>query len=163
MSAYGFEVAGWGRGLLHYAEGMLVDLDEPAARTRTASPGPPPRGAEALVERLAAYLRGEPIDFADVDRRAAYTWFGLTPLACQLLEVVCSIPRGETASYGEVAALAGHPGAARAAGAACGRGPLSIIVPYHRVIRGDGTIGMYGELGVERKRRLLELEGVRAR
>ena len=80
----------------------------------------------------------------------------------QLVEAVRTVPRGETASYREIAELAGHPRAPRSAGAACARGPLSIVVPYHRVIRADGGIGEYGELGAERKLRLLALEGVHA-
>ena len=67
------------------------------------------------------------------------------------------------AALTEVARMAGRPRSWRAAGAACAHGPLSVIVPYHRVIRADGSIGGYGALGDERKRRLLALEGARAR
>lgn len=163
MIAWRFEVAGWGAGLLHYDGDVLVDLDEPAARARTGTPRVEPAGAAALAARIAAYLGGEDVGFGDVDVAPACARLGLSELERRMVAAVRSIPRGETASYGEVAALAGRPRAPRAAGAACARGPLSIIVPYHRVIRGDGGIGMYGELGEERKRRLLALEGVRAR
>ena len=62
-------------------------------------------------------------------------------------------------TYGELASLAGFPGAARAAGTFCGRCALSPFVPTHRVVGSNG-IGSYGDLGVDYKRRLLALEGV---
>jgi AraC family transcriptional regulator of adaptative response/methylated-DNA-[protein]-cysteine methyltransferase len=67
------------------------------------------------------------------------------------------IPAGETRSYGEVARAIGHPGAARAVGTACGSNPVSIVIPCHRVVREDGSLGGYG-WGLDRKRRLLDLE-----
>lgn len=163
MIAYRFDVEGWGAGLLHYDDDDLLDLEEPAPRTRTGTPNARPAGAPELAERIDAYLNGRPIDFGDVECRPAYARFGLTDLEVRVIEAIRTVPYGETASYREIAELAGHPRAPRAAGAACARGPLSIIVPYHRVIRSDGTIGLYGELGEERKRRLLALEGCHAR
>ncbi|HNG57685.1 MAG TPA: methylated-DNA--[protein]-cysteine S-methyltransferase, partial [Solirubrobacterales bacterium] len=64
------------------------------------------------------------------------------------------------ASYGDVAALAGAPGAARAAGTALSRNPIALIVPCHRVIKADGTTGGYGggKAGTALKQRLLDLE-----
>jgi len=85
----------------------------------------------------------------------------------RVLEGVRTIPRGATASYGEVARRIGKPGAARAVGGAVGRNPIGLLIPCHRVIAGDGTLGGYGGswfgsreelLGL--KERLLELEGV---
>ncbi len=73
------------------------------------------------------------------------------------LEAVCEIPYGEVASYAEVAIAAGSPGANRAVGTACARTPISIVVPAHRVVRSDGSIGEYGG-HPERKRYLLDLE-----
>ena len=68
------------------------------------------------------------------------------------------IPHGETITYAELARRAGAPGCARAAGAATARNPLSIVVPCHRVIAtGGGLTGYAG--GLERKARLLEMEG----
>ena len=67
------------------------------------------------------------------------------------------IPYGQTASYGELAARVGRPGAFRAVGAANGCNPIAVIVPCHRVIGADGTLTGYGG-GLERKRALLELE-----
>ena len=85
-----------------------------------------------------------------------------------MLEAVRAIPRGSTAGYGEVARRVGRPGAARAVGGAVGRNPVGLLVPCHRVIAGDGTLGGYGvaawggrEGALELKRHLLEFEGVR--
>jgi methylated-DNA-[protein]-cysteine S-methyltransferase len=72
---------------------------------------------------------------------------------------VADIGYGETATYGELAARIGHPGAARAVGAANGRNPIALVVPCHRVIGAGGALTGYA-YGVERKRALLELEGV---
>jgi methylated-DNA-[protein]-cysteine S-methyltransferase len=69
------------------------------------------------------------------------------------------IPYGETVTYGELAALAGNPRAARAVGGACGRNPVLIIVPCHRVVASHGLGGFGG--GLDLKQRLLHLEGVR--
>lgn len=60
------------------------------------------------------------------------------------LQAVREIPYGETASYGEVAIMAGRARAARAVGTACATTPFSIIVPVHRVVRADGSLGEYG-------------------
>jgi methylated-DNA-[protein]-cysteine S-methyltransferase len=68
-----------------------------------------------------------------------------------------AIPYGETVTYGELAALAGHPNAQRAAGTFCARNRFPLFVPCHRVVAADG-LGSYGSLGLEYKRRLLELE-----
>lgn len=68
-----------------------------------------------------------------------------------------AIPPGETRSYAELAAAAGHPRAVRAAGSANGANPVAVLIPCHRVVRGDGTLGGYA-WGEERKRALLERE-----
>ncbi|GBR72894.1 6-O-methylguanine DNA methyltransferase [Candidatus Termititenax aidoneus] len=70
------------------------------------------------------------------------------------------IPRGQVITYAELARRAGRPRSARAAANACGANPLPVIVPCHRVIRGDGGLGGYsGVGGVRRKRELLRKEG----
>ena len=73
-----------------------------------------------------------------------------------------AIPYGTTISYGELARRVGNPKASRAVGLANGRNPVAVIVPCHRVIAGDGSLGGYGG-GLERKTTLLGLEGVRPR
>lgn len=75
----------------------------------------------------------------------------------EVLVVTAAIPYGRTASYGQVAARAGSPRAARAAGTALATNPLPILVPCHRVLRSTGVIGPYRG-GTEAKRRLLWLE-----
>jgi methylated-DNA-[protein]-cysteine S-methyltransferase len=70
---------------------------------------------------------------------------------------LAKIPYGETISYGELATRVGDPTKARAVGAANGRNPLPVIVPCHRVIGADGSLTGFGG-GLERKRRLLDLE-----
>lgn len=72
-------------------------------------------------------------------------------------EGLLSIPYGATVSYGELAAVIGSPGAARTVGTACGRNPLPIIVPCHRVVGAGGRIGGYLG-GTEMKRWLLDFE-----
>jgi O-6-methylguanine DNA methyltransferase len=67
------------------------------------------------------------------------------------------IPRGQTRSYGWVARKIGRPKAARAVGTACGANPVPIIIPCHRVIASDGSLGGFGG-GLPLKRRLLALE-----
>jgi methylated-DNA-[protein]-cysteine S-methyltransferase len=67
------------------------------------------------------------------------------------------IPYGSTETYAGVASAVGKPAAVRAAGTACARNPLPLVVPCHRVVRSDGTIGQYGG-GVDAKRLLLQLE-----
>ena len=83
-----------------------------------------------------------------------------TPLQRELAAAARAIPWGEVVSYGELAALAGRPGAARAAGSFCAENRFSLIIPCHRVVAANG-IGGYGSAGPELKRRLLALEGVR--
>jgi AraC family transcriptional regulator of adaptative response/methylated-DNA-[protein]-cysteine methyltransferase len=68
------------------------------------------------------------------------------------------IPAGETRSYAEIAAAIGHPKAVRAVGTANGDNHVSVLIPCHRVIRSDGSLGGYGG-GLERKKQLLAAEG----
>jgi len=70
---------------------------------------------------------------------------------------LAAISYGHTESYAEVAAATGHPGAVRAVGSACATNPLPVVVPCHRVVRSDGSLGGYLG-GLEVKRMLLELE-----
>lgn len=69
------------------------------------------------------------------------------------------IPAGETRSYAEIAAAIGHPNAVRAVGSANGDNHVCVLIPCHRVIRSDGSLGGYGG-GIERKKKLLAAEGV---
>jgi methylated-DNA-[protein]-cysteine S-methyltransferase len=109
----------------------------------------------SLIARLQAFFAGERVEFSDIDLDLEE--LSEFQLAC--VDVLRRLPRGEVVTYGELAALAGRPGAARAAGTFCARNRLCILVPCHRVVGADG-IGSYGSLGVGYKRRLLELEDV---
>jgi methylated-DNA-[protein]-cysteine S-methyltransferase len=73
---------------------------------------------------------------------------------------IAAIPYGETLTYADLAARAGAPGSARAAGTATGRNPISIIVPCHRVVGSDGRLTGYAG-GVDRKAKLLDIEHAR--
>lgn len=74
-----------------------------------------------------------------------------------VLDHLAAISYGQTQSYAQVAAATGHPGAVRAVGSACATNPLPVVVPCHRVLRSDGSLGGYLG-GLEVKRALLELE-----
>lgn len=82
-----------------------------------------------------------------------------TPFQLRVWKTVKRIPYGKTRSYGWIARRVGKPRAARGVGQAMASNPVVLIIPCHRVIRGDGTIGGYGGK-VWLKRKLLELEGV---
>ena len=71
------------------------------------------------------------------------------------------IPLGQTRSYADIAKAVGQPGAVRAVGTANGANPVAVLVPCHRVIRSDGSLGGYAGW-LDRKRRLLDAEGCRA-
>jgi methylated-DNA-[protein]-cysteine S-methyltransferase len=105
----------------------------------------------SIREQLAAYFRGELLEF-EIPLRM----FG-TPFQRQVWAGLQAIPYGLTVSYAELAQKIGRPGASRAVGSANGRNPIAIIVPCHRVIAADGTLGGYGG-GLDRKEWLLELE-----
>jgi len=83
----------------------------------------------------------------------------LTLFQKKVYTVVKNIPRGETRSYAWVGRKAGRPGTARAVGTALKKNPYTIIVPCHRVIRSNGSLGEYA-LGADLKKRLLEIEKV---
>ena len=81
-----------------------------------------------------------------------------TPFQRAVWKAIADVRFGQTIAYGELAERAGYPGSARAAGAATGRNPISIIVPCHRIVGSNGSLtGDAG--GLAKKRALLELEG----
>jgi methylated-DNA-[protein]-cysteine S-methyltransferase len=122
--------------------------------SRESRTQPPECGATQLVKRVDAFLNGEDVAFDDIELDLD----GCTPFERAVTEALRAVPRGAVVTYGELAALAGHPGAQRAAGSFCTRNRFAFIVPCHRVVAADG-IGGYGSTGVHIKRRLLELEG----
>lgn len=91
---------------------------------------------------------------------------GLSDWDRLVLAGVRTVPYGHVTSYGRLARMIGRPGAARAAGGAVGRNPIGLVIPCHRVIAGDGSLGGYGgewfaarEAALSLKRALLEREG----
>ena len=80
-----------------------------------------------------------------------------TPFQRSVWKAISKVAFGETTTYSELARRAGHAGSARAAGAATGRNPLSVIVPCHRIMGSDGSLTGYAG-GLQRKRALLALE-----
>lgn len=124
------------------------------SRRLGAVPDHEPGIADELAGLIDRYFEGEPVRFAD---HVVIDWRLTDGFHRNALQVVNDIEWGQTLSYGEVAVLAGHPGAARAVGTACRLTPLSLVVPVHRVIRSDGTVGQYGA-HPERKQFLLDLE-----
>lgn len=138
-----------------------VDLDDEggaaaarhAARTgrRTLlAPALPPALGTAVARRLG----GDPRARIDLDLR------GRTPFEVAVWTKALEIPRGEVRPYGWVAAEIGRPRAVRAVGTALGHNPVPLLVPCHRVVRTDGTIGEYSLGGPANKRAILAVEGL---
>ncbi len=114
----------------------------------------PPGLADEVARRLQDYARGLPVAFDDLPLDLE----GLGPFRRRVLETLARLPRGQVTTYGELARMAGRPGAARAVGRAMATNPLPIVVPCHRVMGADGSLTGYGG-GLEMKARLLALEG----
>lgn len=178
-----YEVEGWGTGELVVADERVVWHELPWPRAERSAPDEatppedpsrtpthPGRGAGSVVSEkasngnrgfatevvqlLQAYFAGETVPLGEVPVDLGYE----TPFLSRCAAALRTIPRGEVVTYGELAALAGAPGAARAAGSFCARNRLSLFVPCHRVVSAGG-LGPYGSYGLEYKRRLLALEG----
>lgn len=143
-----YAAPGWGTGEGWLAGGRVVELGHPRPRDEDEETSDHP-----LAQRLTAWFAGADDAFLDVELELEWC----TPFQRALVDALRTVPRGETVSYGELAALAGKPRAARAAGTFCAQNRIAILVPCHRVVAADG-IGGYGSLGVAFKRRLLALE-----
>jgi AraC family transcriptional regulator, regulatory protein of adaptative response / methylated-DNA-[protein]-cysteine methyltransferase len=146
-------IAATGRGLcavyLGDADGPLEEAlaeEYPAAEVRRDDDGFRP-----WVDALLAHLDdGRPLPDLPLDfRTTAFRW--------RVYEALRAIPPGQTRTYGELARELGEPGAARAVGRACATNPVSVVIPCHRVLRGDGDLGGY-RWDVSRKRALLDRE-----
>jgi methylated-DNA-[protein]-cysteine S-methyltransferase len=105
------------------------------------------------VKQLSEYYDGKRTTF-DLPLAPRGTDFQM-----RVWQEIARVPFGETITYGELAKRAGAPGHARAAGAATGRNPIGVVVPCHRIVGADGSLTGYAG-GLERKRELLEIEGV---
>jgi methylated-DNA-[protein]-cysteine S-methyltransferase len=142
-----YEIEGWGVGEIWLENATVVNHELPRAAALRRSASHP------VVERVRAYFAGETVSFDDVPLDLAWA----TPFQERVAAALRAIPYGETVTYGELAALAGHPNAQRAAGTFCAQNRFPLFVPCHRVVAADG-LGSYGSLGLQYKRRLLELE-----
>ena len=114
----------------------------------------PARNPHNLTAALAAYFAGDLHAIDSIPVRTAGTTFQQT-----VWRALRSIPCGTTISYSELARRIGRPAAVRAVGTANGANPIGVVVPCHRVIGANGSLTGYGG-GIERKRWLLEHEGV---
>jgi len=127
-----------------YGTPATVDANDPAAMIHL----------RAAATALAAAFAGDDGSLTllqlDLDDRPA--WDRL------VLGAIRAIPRGEVRSYGQIAGAIGRPGAARAVGGAVGRNPIGFVIPCHRVIAGDGTLGGYGGGWWGEADRLLDLK-----
>jgi len=106
---------------------------------------------------LSLYFEGKPVGFGESLDLSGFSLFEKEVYLATL-----TIPYGETRSYGWLAKAIGRPRACRAVGSALGRNPIPVVIPCHRVIRGDGSLGGFSA-GLLWKKRLLALEGVECR
>jgi len=106
-------------------------------------------------EQITAYFKGDCVEF-----RAFPVVLNVGVFAKRVLTVCRDIGFGQTVSYGRLAEMAGKPGAARAVGMVMAKNPLPLIIPCHRVICSNGSLGGFSASGgVNLKKRLLKLEG----
>jgi methylated-DNA-[protein]-cysteine S-methyltransferase len=142
-----YAVAGWGVGELWFDDGKLVNHELPRAGQSKRE------AAHPLADQIKAYFAGKPVSFHDVELDLSW----MTGFQAAVAAALRAIPYGETVTYGELAAIAGHPNAQRAAGTFCAQNRFPLFIPCHRVVAANG-LGSYGSLGLSYKRRLLELE-----
>ena len=126
------------------------DIDAERDRIGAESEAIIPLAAHQLTE----YFQGRRREFTvPVDYRFA------TGFREGVLRELARVPHGQTTTYGELASKIGNSKAVRAVGGACANNPLPLLIPCHRVLRSDGSLGGY-RAGVETKRFLLDLEGI---
>jgi O-6-methylguanine DNA methyltransferase len=183
-----YEVAGWGVGELWLEDELVVwhelprllpatpaaSYESDTARRNGSTQDPSqtpahPRGAgdgrrkgagagadfaPKVIRAIVRYFDGEIDALGEIPVDLEYE----TEFHARCARALRAVPPGQVVTYGELAALAGAPGAARAAGSFCARNRLGLFVPCHRVV-GAAGLGSYGSLGLGYKRRLLALEG----
>ena len=129
--------------------------EDPRRPIRIGEQAPPAKRARDLVAQILSYFHGEPVDFeCSLPERSG------TGFQRKIWTALKDIPYGKVESYGGLAQRIGlPPGNARALGSACGRNPLPILFPCHRVVASTGNLtGYYA--GTAWKEALLELEGI---
>jgi methylated-DNA-[protein]-cysteine S-methyltransferase len=144
------------RGLVRVAfpEESIESVLEALARGLSPRIVEAPASLEPIKRELDEYFAGRRRTF-----EIPLDWSLIGPFGRRVLHATAEIPYGGYLSYAEVASEAGSPRGSRAAGNALGANPIPIVIPCHRVLRTGGAIGGYGG-GLDRKRYLLELEGV---
>ena len=141
-----------GLAVIHYgAEPSAAELRR---IVRTYGPGvvPDPRRTAPVTRELDQYWSGRRRSFD-----LAVDLSGLTPFQRRVLRATARVGYGELVAYATVAKRAGNERASRAAGAALGQNPIPIVVPCHRIVASDGSLGGYSG-GLDAKRALLALE-----
>ncbi|OPY29284.1 MAG: Methylated-DNA--protein-cysteine methyltransferase [Methanocella sp. PtaU1.Bin125] len=136
---------------------VVADVDGRTVRSvemTSRKPGFEPAGT-GFVRALERYFRTGKDVFGDYS--PDYT--GMTPFKKKVMQELRKVPAGETITYGELAAAAGSPGAARAVGNVMATHPVPLLVPCHRVVATQGLGGFTG--GLEIKRALLKLESAK--
>lgn len=124
-------------------------------RTRGFRPVRNSQAVANVAEQLAEYFKGERNRF-----EVPFDVSGISTFTQSVLEATAEIPFGHLTSYRGIAEKIGHPSATRAVGNALGRNPIPVVIPCHRIVRSDSSIGGYTG-GLKIKERLLALEGVR--
>ena len=113
-----------------------------------------PAFVKDAIRRITRHLEGKSADL----KKIPLDLDGVTPFRKRVYDEARRIPAGETRTYGELAAAAGSPGAARAVGSAMANNPVAILVPCHRVLGSNGIGGFSSPGGLETKRKLLAVE-----
>ena len=132
----------WFDGQAHHPGPRAVPVDPQHAHLRLAA-----SAVQAYFDGAGQPLQGVSLDMHGTAFQQA-VW-----------QALIALPRGATSTYGQIASAAGSPAAVRAAGAAIGRNPVSVLVPCHRVLGRDGSLTGYAG-GLHRKTALLQAEGV---
>jgi len=161
----------WGEGMVAVDEDGLRLVELPRVSAEVAlrvtsvdrevdkdQPAPTPRQSRALdfwTAELERYFRGDRLGWSSEE--IPWDELGVRPFERAVYEILLTVGPGETISYGRLAEMAGHPRAARAVGSAMAANPVPVVIPCHRVVRADGTLGNYGE-DPDWKPRLLEHE-----
>jgi AraC family transcriptional regulator of adaptative response/methylated-DNA-[protein]-cysteine methyltransferase len=158
---YGFGQSLFGRSLIAWtprginflgfcqekgADQALADLRE---QWSNADFSEDPAGAQRWLDTI----------FSEGDEKPIPLWLRGSPFQLKVWEALLEIPEGTHATYGKMASLIGHPGAARAVGTAIGNNPVAFIIPCHRVIRQMGELGGY-RWGESTKRAIIGYEAV---
>lgn len=155
MGYTAFETA-MGLAAVEWSDGGLTRVwIPPAPAGRHSDPAPQP--VQDVIDRLQGLLRGEDVDFTDVELDLE----DVPEFDQKIYAIARNLPRGVTATYGELAKRAGSPGAAQAVGQVMGNNRFPLVVPCHRVVAaGGGNGGFSAPGGVDTKLRLLALESV---